>query len=335
MKSNTLYALKWIKQYFLNRVAYIFLTIVILVISFSYFILSLSGEINTPLNALNSLKETDYEYVGVTNHSNYLGDNFYQQVDSGFFYSQKSVYDEYSGKVDAIGIKRLDGKSYNKNGSPIERIDLIEGKMPCKKDEVVISENVAKRYSLQVGSKLYYCDDLSNEEYLVSGIVEEFYGAYEINIVANSGLILLHNDAFVDSSTFIQFFNKSENSTYLSIYVKNDDILNLESIIIHSIVKNVMLTLLVAVFFFVILHFKIRKYVARLKDEGCNRGQIFLFLISLVSCIAFISIFPSIILIAALEGITKVVALVMLFEFITIILAVSLILSLIFLVRKR
>ena len=151
MISRTRYALKWVTQYALNRLVCVLLTIAISIFLIQYFNISMSSAIKPQEDILSELNDADYTFVGVTNHSNYNGKNFYQQIDTGYFYSKKTGSHEWSGRIDAIALKRLADKEYD-DASLVERCELIKGHEPDGTTEIVLSQNTAKRYNLDIGS---------------------------------------------------------------------------------------------------------------------------------------------------------------------------------------
>ena len=334
MISKTVYSLKWVKQYVLNRYSYVLLTLIASIALLGYFNISMSAEINVPSTVLANLDDSDYVYVGVTNHSNYKGNNFYQQIDSGYFYSQKSGINEYSGKIDAVGLKRLSEKEYT-DSSLVERCEMLYGRAAENESEVVLSENTAQRYKLTVGSTIYFDSLNCRREFVVSGICSSFYGVYEIDTVANCGLIMLHTDADIESSTFIQFVKTSENDTYAEIYIKSHEVERLDEIITSSVAQSFIFSLILVIAVFLFLNIKMNKYVLRLKNEHCKRIHISVFLFAVVFLILFISFVPITLVILISDSLSNIALKIMLFEFLSILIFLFAVLCLRFLRRNH
>ena len=317
MISRTLYSLKWVKQYILNRSTYVLLTILISIFLIQYFNVAMSSEIKTPTDIIAELNEADYVYVGITNHSNYNGNNFYQQVDNGYFYSKKTDTNDWSGKIDAIGLKHLPEKNYT-DASLVERCYMVSGRSAEKIGEVVLSQNTAKRYDLDVGSTIYFNSLEYAREYTVSGICSDFYGAYEIDPIANNGLILLYENEQISSSTFIHFYKGNENDTYAQIFIKENDVSRLTEIVDSSVKEAYCMTILFVTLVFLSLNFPIKKYFVRLRNEHCKNRHISIFLITVIAIILSISFIPVITLVALTDYLANAAIRIMLMEFVTV-----------------
>ena len=334
MISRTLYALKWVKQYARNRLVCVLLTIIISASLICYFNLSMGEEIKASVDVVERLNNADYVYVGVTNHSNYNGDNFYQWVDAGYFYSRKTDDNEWSGKIDAMALKRLTDKEYTV-ASLVEQCELFVGHAPSDTSEIVLSQNTAQRYGLDVGSTVYFKSLEHTREYTVSGICSDFYGAYEIDPVANCGLILLHDEETVFSSTFIQFFKGNENDTYARTYTKVDDIGRLSAVINAAVKEAYLMTVIFVMLVFIFLNFPIRNYVVRLRNEYCRGRHICLFLATVTVAIMLISFVPAMAISALSDSIFSVGVRAMCYEFVTVTILLFAILAGLFLRRKN
>ena len=330
--SRTLYSLKWVKQYVLNRLAYVLLTVLISVLLIQYFNVAMSTEIKAPTEVLSQLENADYVYVGVTNHSNYNGDNFYQQVDNGYFYSRKTDSNEWSGKIDAIGLKRLSDKDYT-DASLVEQCNMVSGRAPENSGEVVLSQNTAKRYDLDLGSTIYFNSLEYAKEYTVSGICSDFYGAYEIDTKANYGLILLHEDEKISSSTFIQFYKGSENDTYAQIFIKENDINRLSADVNASVKEAYLMTVIFVTLVFLFLNFPIRKYFVRLRNEYCKTIHIVLFLLAVILTLLSISFVPVIAVLVLSASASSIAVSTICIEFATVVSVSFLVLACLFLRR--
>ena len=332
MISRTLYSLKWVKQYVLNRSVYVLLTILISILLIQYFNVAMSAEIKAPTDIITQLNEADYVYVGITNHSNYNGNNFYQQVDNGYFYSKKTATNDWSGKIDAIGLKRLPEKNYT-DASLVERCYMISGRSAENVREVVLSQNTAKRYNLDVGSTIYFNSLEYAREYTVSGICSDFYGAYEIDPIANYGLILLYDDEQISSSTFIQFYKGNENDTYAQIFIKENDINRLTEIVDSSVKEAYCMTVLFVTLVFLSLNFPIKRYFVRLRNEYCKSRHISIFLLAVITTLLSISFLPIITTVALNDSLANAAIRAMLMEFVTVALISFVILACLFLMR--
>lgn len=334
MSSKIIYSLKWIKQYFLNRAIYVFLTIFISIVALGFFNVGVSGDIKIPLKTLNCLNETTFLCTGITNHSNYSGDNFYQQIDAGYFYA-KQTEDELTDRVSALALKKVKGKAYSKDVSPIENCGLIKGRLPQSAGELVVSKNVAESHDLKVGSALYYVDTTYCAEYTICGILEEFYGAYDIEINAENGLLLFYEDTVVNTSIFVHFFETMDDATYAKTYRKVDDMRTLNAHIRNSIKQNCSLSILTVVFIFLLLNLNIKKYVVRLRVEYCGRRGIFAFFIGLIVSVLLIIFIIIAAVLLLLKALTCAVAVVIGIEFAVALLALTVIYTLVFLWGKR
>lgn len=321
-------------QYVLNRTECVLLTILISAFLIQYFNVSMSSEIKPRLDVLATLNDADYACVGVTNHSDYNGNNFYQQVDTGYFYSKKTGNNEWSGKIDAIALKRLVEKDYD-DASLVERCELIAGRKAESTTEVVLSRNTAKRYGLNIGSTIYFSSLEYTKEYVVSGICSDFYGAYEIDPVANVGLILLHQDEKVVSSTFIQFFKGYENDTYARTYIKSDDVNRLNGSVKDAIKEAYLLSVVFVTLVFLLLNFPIKKYFVRLRNEYCKGIHISIFLLVVTITLLAASFIPIIVTVALSDSLSDVAIGIMCLEFATITLVVFSALTCLFSRRKK
>jgi hypothetical protein len=309
------YAITWVKQYWFNRAALIVFAWLFSIGIIGYFNVAMSGNVNTPIKVLEKLNLVDYEYVGITNHSNYLGDNFYQQIDEGFFFTSKKNDSEFSGVVNALTVKRLKGKTYTDSTSPIENCKLLEGNEPCNPYEVLISENIAKRSNLNIGNKLYYDYDYGTVEFTVSGIIEEFYGAYDIKLEGMAGLIILSEDSTLESESFIRFFSSSNNETYSKIYLKSEDVKKFDKFVRDEISLSFRVSVLFLVLIFVVFNIGARKYFKRLRNEDCTVGCMFVFLIGLIVPFVSLVILPIVLSVFVLGFLREEIAFVLATEY--------------------
>jgi hypothetical protein len=217
--------------------------------------------------------ENSYQYA--YEFSNSVEQNDYLKCSSVYFYSDNTTTKSIHGDCFMV----LADSEYNQV-TPLKTTSTLDAR------EIAISENLAQKHGLSIGSVVYSNHHIKNktETYTIVEILPVCYGISRVDFDINYGVILMGYDRDYQENTDYSYVAFFDDDPYKSLQLTNAGLIDIKaketfesSLLQRLIIWQCIILLGVAAFtvLYSVIHWKYQKgYYSRLSLFGCQPKSI-------------------------------------------------------------